>query len=59
MKRKFLILFVFLLPVLSCYREEPSVAHLTVQLRLDDAPVVVDLTQLAFGGPSDRTVAAR
>lgn len=46
MKRKFLILFVFLLPVLSCYREEPSVAHLTVQLRLDDAPVAVDLTQL-------------
>ena len=46
MKRKFLILFVFLLPVLSCYREEPSVAHLTVQLRLDEAPVAVDLTQL-------------
>ena len=46
MKRKIFILFVFLLPVLSCYREEPSVAHLTVQLRLDDAPVAVDLTQL-------------
>lgn len=46
MKRTFLLLSVLLLATLSCYREEASVAHLTVQLTLADAPVPVDLTQV-------------
>ncbi len=37
---------LLLLLVVSCYREEPSVAHLTVQLRLQETDVEVDLTQL-------------
>lgn len=46
MKRQTLLCFALLLLALSCYREEPSVAHLTVQLRLEDTSVAVDLTQL-------------
>ena len=47
MKKCSLILgALLLLLVVSCYREEPSVAHLTVQLRLQETDVEVDLTQL-------------
>ncbi len=47
MKKCSLILgALLLLLVVSCYREEPSVAHLTVQFRLQETDVEVDLTQL-------------
>lgn len=47
MKKCSLILgALLLLLAVSCYREEPSVAHLTVQFRLQDTDVEVDLTQL-------------
>ena len=47
MKRAFLLLLVFAaLLTASCYEERPSVARLTVQLRLDDSPVEVDLGQV-------------
>lgn len=46
MKRSFFLFGILLLAAVSCYREEPAVAHLTVQLRLGDATVAVDLTQI-------------
>ena len=47
MKKCSLILgALLLLLVVSCYHEVPSVAHLTVQFRLQETDVEVDLTQL-------------
>ena len=40
------ILALAALLAVSCYEERPSVAQLTVQLRLDDSPVAVDLSQV-------------
>lgn len=45
MKRLLTLLFMTLLAA-SCYREIPSVARLSVQLVLEEAPVEVDLTQV-------------
>lgn len=46
MKRIPILLGALLVLAAACYREEPSVAHLTVQLRLDEVAVPVDLTAL-------------
>ena len=46
MKRPIILCFALLLLALSCYREEPVVARLDVQLRLDNTEVAVDLTEL-------------
>ena len=46
MKRLFLLLCAALLLTPSCYREVESVAVLTVQLRLEESPVPVDLEAL-------------
>ena len=40
------ILALVALLAVSCYEEQPIVARLTVQLRLDDAPVEIDVTKL-------------
>ncbi|MBR1539013.1 MAG: hypothetical protein IJ636_05855, partial [Bacteroidales bacterium] len=46
MRRVSILLGILLLAAVSCYREEPAVAHLRVQLVLSDTSVPVDLTQL-------------
>ena len=45
MRRVSILLGILLLAAVSCYREEPAVAHLRVQLVLSDTSVPVDLTQ--------------
>ena len=47
MKRLFILLCLALPLLPACFREVPSVAIVTVQLRLDgESPVPVDLTEL-------------
>lgn len=46
MKRVSILLGILLFAAVSCYREEPAVAQLKVQLVLTDASVPLDLTQV-------------
>ena len=50
---KKLIPFLFgtfwLLAAVSCYREEPAIGHLTVQLEFEHATDAVDITRIVPG----------